>query len=147
MKITLTFILTLLLISCNQKETGKPVDEKSFVISNTWMRPGSANRNTAAFMTITNNMDVDDTLYAVSSDLAKVAQIHETYKKENDMMGMRHVDYIVIPSKSIVELKPGSFHIMIIGLNKDLSLDQQVKIKLLFKVTGEVEVPIKVSNP
>ena len=85
--------------------------------------------------------------HAVSTDLAKVAQIHETYKKENDMMGMRHVDYIVIPSKSIVELKPGSFHIMLIGLNKDLSLDQQAKIKLLFKVKGEVEVPIKVSNP
>ena len=147
MKITLTFILALLLISCNKKETEQPISKKSFVISNTWMRPGSTNRNTAAFMTITNNMNANDTLYAVSTDLAKVAQIHETYKKENDMMGMRHVDYIVIPSKSIVELKPGSFHIMLIGLNKDLSLDQQAKIKLLFKVKGEVEVPIKVSNP
>ena len=144
MKSILILAFILALTSCQQKETEQPLGENSFVISNTWMRPGSANRNTAAFMTITNNMDMDDTLYAVSSDLAKVAQIHETYKKENDMMGMRHVDFIVIPSKSNVELKPGSFHVMLIGLNKDLSLDQQAKIKLLFKLKGEIEVPIKV---
>jgi copper(I)-binding protein len=146
MKIALVLILALVLISCQQKESEKPLDEKSFVISNTWMRPGSMNRNTAAFMKITNNMDVDDTLYAASSDLAKVVEIHETYKKENDMMGMRHVDYLVIPSNSVVELKPGSFHIMFIGLNKDLAIDQISKIKLFFRVNGEVEIDVKVQQ-
>ncbi len=94
------------------------ISEKSFVISSTWMRAGAQNRNSAAFMKITNNMDIDDTLFSVQSDLAKVTELHETYEKENDMMGMRHVDYLIIPSKSVVELKPGSFHIMLIGLNQ-----------------------------
>ena len=110
------------------------------------MRPGSMNRNTAAFMKITNNMDVNDTLYAVSSDLAKVVEIHETYKKENDMMGMRHVDYLVIPKNSVVELKPGSFHIMFIGLNEDLAIDQISKFNLFFRVNGEIEIEAKVKQ-
>ena len=104
------------------------------------------NRNTAAFMKITNNMDVDDTLFAVKSDLAKVVELHETYEKENDMMGMRHIDYLVIPKNSVVELKPGSFHIMFIGLNEDLAIDQINKIKLFFRVNGEVEIEAKVKQ-
>ena len=143
MKITLTLIFALVLLSCQQKDGEKSLDEKSFVISNTWMRPGSINRNTAAFMKITNNMNFDDTLYAVSSDLAKVVEIHETYKKENDMMGMRHVNYLVIPKKSTVELKPGSFHIMLIGLNKDLAIDENNKLKLFFRVNGEIVIEVK----
>lgn len=140
--LTLALSLILILVSCQQKETEKVVDEKSFIISDTWMRPGSMNRNTAAFMKITNNMDIDDTLYAASSDLAKVVEIHETYKKENDMMGMRHIDYLVIPKYSTVELKPGSFHVMFIGLNKDLAIDESSTIKLSFKKNGVVEIPI-----
>ena len=143
MKITLTLIFALVLLSCQQKDGEKSLDEKSFIISNPWMRPGSINRNTAAFMKITNNMNFDDTLYAVSSDLAKVVEIHETYKKENDMMGMRHVNYLVIPKKSTVELKPGSFHIMLIGLNKDLAIDENNKLKLFFRVNGEIVIEVK----
>ncbi len=139
----LTLSLFLILVSCQQKETKQVGDEESFIISNTWMRPGTMNRNTAAFMKIKNNMDVDDTLYAASSDLAKVVEIHETYKKENDMMGMRHIDYLVIPKNSTVELKPGSFHIMLIGLNKDLAIDENIKLQLFFRVNGEIEIDIK----
>ena len=146
MKITLLIILALVLLSCQEKETEQLDTEKSFVISNTWMRPGSLNRNTAAFMKITNNMDVDDTLFLVKSDLAKVVELHETYEKENDMMGMRHIDYLVIPKNSVVELKPGSFHIMFIGLNEDLAIDQNSKLKLFFRVNGEIEIEAKVKR-
>jgi hypothetical protein len=146
MKITLTIILTLVLISCQQNEGEKTLDEKSFVISDTWMRPGSMNRNTAAFMSIKNNTDTDDTLFAASSDLAKVVEIHETYEKENDMMGMRHIDYLVIPKNSTVELKPGSFHIMLIGLNKDLAIDENNKLKLFLRVNGEIVIEAKVKQ-
>jgi copper(I)-binding protein len=64
------------------------------------MRPGAMNRNTATFLNVTNNTDIDDTLLSVQSELAKVVELHETYEKEKDMMGMRHVDYIIIPKKS-----------------------------------------------
>lgn len=146
MKITLSIILTLILVSCQQKEGEKTPDEKSFVISDSWMRPGTMDRNTAAFMKITNNTDADDTLYAVSSNLAKVVEVHETYKKENDMMGMRHIDQLVIPKNSVVELKPGSHHVMLIGLNKDLAKDESGEIKLSFKNHGNIELSVQVGS-
>lgn len=144
MKIYLILALVLTLVSCQQKENTNLINDEPIQISNTWMRAGTANRNTAAFITIKNNIDVDDTLFSVSSDLAKVVEIHETYTKENDIKGMRHVEYLVIPSRSIVELKPGSYHIMLIGLNKDLQKGELVKIKLYFKVNGEKEIDLMV---
>jgi copper(I)-binding protein len=98
-------------------------------------------------MKITNNMDIDDTLFAVQSNLAKVTKLHETYEKENDMMGMRHVDYLIIPSKSVVELKPGSFHIMLIGLTKDIVEGDSGSLILEFKNAGKVELPVTVRSP
>ena len=145
MKIFLTLALVLTLISCRQKENKQLINDKPILISNTWMRAGTENRNTAAFITIKNNMEVDDTLFSVSSDLTKVVEIHETYTKENDIKGMRHVDYLIIPSKAIVELKPGSYHIMLIGLNKDLQKGDSEKIKLYFKVNGQREIDLMVN--
>lgn len=145
--ITLTFLI---ITSCEEnkvkevkklKETSE-INEKSLVISSTWMRPGSKNRNTASFMNIKNNTDIDDTLFSVQSDLAKVVELHETYEKENDMMGMRHVDHIIIPKKSTVQLKPGSFHIMLIGLNNELRKSDSGKVILNFRQNGSVEIPI-----
>ena len=144
MKIIFAVAFLLPLFSCQQQDSKNSLDEKSIVISNAWMRPGIINRNTAAFMTITNNMTVDDTLFSVSSDLAKVTELHETYSRENDLMGMRHVDYLVIPSKSTVELKPGSFHVMLIGLNNNIFTNEEVKIVFYFKNNGQISTIIKV---
>jgi periplasmic copper chaperone A len=141
---TVTLIFLFFVGACQQNKTEEPLSEKSFVISDTWIRPGITNRNTAAFMKITNNTNIDDTLFAVSSDLAKVVELHETYAAENDMIGMRHVANILIPSKSTIELKPGSFHIMLIGLNGDLPMGEGGIINLSFKNSGNIELPVEV---
>ena len=143
--LSLSILLSLIIFSsCQQQKTEDPNSDKPFIISNSWMRPGVANRNSAAFAKITNNTDIADTLFAVSSDLAKVVEIHETFSKENDMKGMRHIDFIVIPGNSIVELEPGGFHIMLIGLNKDLKKGDGGMITFNFKNTGDVDLSIKV---
>ena len=149
--ILLLIIVAILLTSCegekiqDQKETSE-LSDKPFIISNTWMRAGAQNRNSAAFMKITNNTDMEDTLFSIGSDLAKVTELHETYEKGNDMMGMRHVDYLIIPRKSEVELKPGSFHIMLIGLIKDLGIGDTGTLTLTFKNNGKVELPVTVGT-
>ena len=155
-KILLFMILSsILVLSCSENKSSeerkvqepkseKLLSDKPFVITDVWMRPGVENRNSAAFMKIINNTEFDDTLYSVSSDMAKVVELHETFSRENDLKGMRHVDYIIIPSKSIVELKPGNFHIMLIGLNKNMKIGDTALIKLKFKITGDVKLNIVV---
>lgn len=150
-------LVTVLITSCDEKkppEEVKQVEQKEdfnlskmpFIISNPWMRAGAQNRNSAAFMKITNNTDVNDTLFSVQSDLAKVTEIHETYEKGNDMMGMRHLDFLVIPSKLVVELKPGSFHIMFIGLKQDYGIGDSGNLTLEFKNSGKVQLPVTVGT-
>jgi len=149
------FFAAVLISSCQENKTTEELktaeeketfnlNEQPFIISNPFMRAGAKNRNSAAFMKITNNMDADDTLFSVQSDIAQVTEIHETYEKENDMMGMRHIDYLIIPGKSVTYLKPGSFHIMLIGLTKDMVEGDSGSLTLEFKNAGKVELPVTV---
>lgn len=138
-KLPIIFILAFLFTSC-QNKTEDNLNVESLEISQAWMRPGVENRNTAAFMTITNNTKHDDTLFSVSSDGAKVVELHETFTRENDLKGMRHVEFIVIPGNSSVELKPGGYHVMLIGLNKDFRNGEKGEIKLVFKNNDAVSL-------
>lgn len=108
-------------------------------VLNNWMRPSSKDMNTAVYAKIKNNSDKADTLYEVSSTLAKVTEIHETYDK-NGSMGMRKVDFIVIPAKQTFELKPGSHHIMLIKLNQDIQKGKKYSLTYKFKRAGVIKV-------
>lgn len=139
--ILILLVFSFILVGCRVNDKANAItNQEDIIITDVWIRPGSANRNTGLFLTINNNSSITDTLYKAESDLAQVVEIHETYKKENDMMGMRHIDFLVIPKKSTVELKPGSFHIMLIGLNKDLNEGETGNVKLFFKVKGEISI-------
>ena len=99
----IVFILLMItaLFGCGKKEKEEVVtSEKGLIIKNPWFRPGSINRNSALYFEIYNNTGNNDTLFAAESDLAKVVQVHETYNQGNDMKGMRHVDFVVIPATS-----------------------------------------------
>lgn len=136
----LMIILVLLSLAACQNNESSKIEKEEFIITETWMRPGVKDRNSAAFMKITNNTNSPDTLLSVSSDLAKKVELHETFVKENDMKGMRHIDLLPIPIKSTVELKPGSYHIMLIGLNNDLKIGDSGKIELIFKNAGIISL-------
>lgn len=108
-------------------------------VTNNWVRPSSKDMNTAAYAVIKNNSDKADTLYSVSSNLAKVTEIHETYEN-NGNKGMRKVDFIVIPAKKSFELKPGSHHIMLIKLKTDIQKGKKYELTYKFKRAGAIKV-------
>lgn len=145
----IVFILLMItaLFGCGKKEKEEVVtSEKGLIIKNPWFRPGSINRNSALYFEIYNNTGKNDTLFAAESDLAKVVQVHETYNKGNDMKGMRHVDFVVIPARSKLKFKPGGFHIMLVGLTKDLKVGESGEVTLLFKENGKVQVRAEVGG-
>lgn len=108
-----------------------------------WMRVGAQGKATGVFFKIENNSDKVDTLYKASSNISKKTEIHETYDAGNDMMGMREVKQIVVQPGSTFELKPGSFHIMLIGLNHDVKKNDEAEISLFFKNAGEIVIKIQ----
>jgi copper(I)-binding protein len=61
------------------------------------------------------------------------------------MMGMQPVERLEIPAGGSVQLKPGSYHIMLIGLKEDLKAGDTIEITLTFENAGELalSVPVK----
>ena len=98
-----------------------------------WIRRSGTGQNTAAYMLLKNS-GPEDILLSASTDVAKMVEIHETVAAASGMMEMRPLALgLKVPANGSVELKPGSYHVMIMELKQDLSVGTSVKIKLTFK--------------
>jgi len=120
--------------------------ENKIEIKDAWLRPSSQNMATALYFTIENKGTTADTLFKVDSDIAGKVEIHETYS-QGDMMGMRKVDFIVVDGKSSFDFKPGSYHIMVMKLKKDINEGDEEKFVLHFKQAGEISITAVAKNP
>jgi copper(I)-binding protein len=56
------------------------------------------------------------------------------------MMGMQPIARLEIPAGGSVELKPGSYHIMLIGLKQDLKVGDSIEITLKSENAGAAKV-------
>ena len=88
----------------------------------------------------------NDKLLSVSADVSKAVELHEM-KMEGDVMKMRQVDGIELQAGKTVELKPGGYHVMFIGLKAPLKSGDSFPVKLKFEKAGEVTVDVKVEAP
>lgn len=99
----------------------------------------------AAYMVLVNN-GAADAIVKAESDVAKTVELHNVVM-ENDAMQMRPVEAIEVPANGQVELKPGGFHVMLIGLNRDLNEGDEVTIKLTTRSGQTIEVKAPVRKP
>jgi len=65
----------------------------------------------------------------------------------NNVMMMTPVEKIEVPANGKVELKSGSFHVMLIGLRHDLKEGEVVKLTLTFQNAGKIQVEAPVRKP
>jgi len=122
----------------------------SIVVSDPWARASSAMASAgAAYMKIENTGSAADALIGASSPAATTVEVHETVAMgspapdasgDGGMMGMQPIARLEIPAGGSVELKPGSYHIMLIGLKQDLKVGDSIEITLKFEKVGEVKV-------
>lgn len=113
----------------------------SLEISDPWSRATPKGSSVAAgYMTIKNSGSTPDRLISGSSDVAPKFEVHEM-KMEGGIAKMRPVKGgLEIKPGETVELKPGSFHLMFVGLKKPLSAGEQFKATLVFEKAGSVNV-------
>lgn len=95
------------------------------------------------YLTIENPNTSADKLMSVTYVKASSVQIHEM-KMEGDKMIMRDIGSLVIPAKSKVELKPGGYHLMLMGLKEPLNDGEVLAITLQFEKAGKVDVSMPV---
>lgn len=94
-----------------------------------WVRTTVAQQTTSgAFMTITSVHG--GRLVGASSPIAASVEVHET-KMEGDMMKMRPVDALPLPAGQPVELKAGTYHMMLLGLKAPVKAGDVVPISLV----------------
>ena len=97
-----------------------------------------------AFMKIHNDEAKQDFLVGGSSPVADRVEVH-THVNDNGVMRMREVKGgIPLEAKGVTELKPGSYHVMFMGLKKTLKEGEKVPVTLKFKnakpQTAQLEV-------
>jgi hypothetical protein len=151
-KILLTFLILISIVACGKKkiETKDPVETKgSLEIENPYVRLLPPNTpNTGAFLKIKNTTGEDRKLISAESDICEKVELH-THIKNEKMMKMRKVENVPIPNNAGVELKPGSYHIMLMKLKKDLTEGQKVTIKLTFDNNTQktIQAEVKKMSP
>ena len=71
-------------------------------------------------------------LVGANSTVAEALEIHEM-SMQGDVMKMRQVNEVVIDAGKSVELKPGSYHIMLMNLKKPVQVGSTVNLNLEFQ--------------
>lgn len=114
-------------------------------IGHPWTRETAPAQTTGAgYMTITNSGTTADTLVSISSPAAKEVQIH-TMSMAGGVMRMRQLTGgLPIPAGGTVTLKPGAFHLMLIGLKAPLKQGTKIPAELRFQKAGKVKVEFAV---
>src|SRR5499427_821465 len=106
-----------------------------------WARATPKGANIAgAYMTLRNKGSTPDRLVGGSVAVAGRFEVHRMVM-EQGVAKMRPVKGgLEIKPGETVELKPGSFHVMFVGLKKPLSAGDHFKATLVFEKAGQVSV-------
>lgn len=114
-------------------------------VTDEWARPILvAGRPGGAFFNIKNNGTEADKLVGASSSISPRVEIH-THSMVDGVMKMRQVEGgLDIPAGETVELKPGSYHIMMFETNNKYAPGDKIDLKLEFEKAGTIEKTLEV---
>jgi copper(I)-binding protein len=117
------------------------------LIGHPWARPTAEGAKLgAAYLSIENKGKEADKLVSAESPASEKTELHES-REVNGVMTMRAVTGgIEVKPGAKVELKPGGYHLMLVGLKKQLREGETVPLTLTLAKAGPVNVEIKVEK-
>lgn len=118
----------------------------SIDIEDAWIRamPSKA-MSTAAFMKITNKLPNEVKLISADIDGVQSVELHKTMS-DGKVMRMVKQSHIPLPANSSLVLKPGSWHIMMIGLEKQFPEGSVHQVQLNFDNGFKQNIKIRVKK-
>ncbi|MDD0973952.1 copper chaperone PCu(A)C [Pseudomonas fontis] len=114
-------------------------------VDDAWVRatvPGQP--STGAFMKLT--ASTDSKLVGVASNVAKDVQVHEMVMK-GEVMHMGPVDAVALPAGKTVSLDPNGYHVMLMGLVKQVKEGEHVPLTLIVEDAQGKRENIEVNAP
>ena len=117
----------------------------SLEIKHPWVKATVAGQPVGGgFMKIVNTGTEPDRLLKITSDVSDTIQLHDM-KVENGVMKMGEIPGgLEIAPGATVELKPGSLHVMFMGIKAPFKQGETVKATLTFEKAGSIDVEFKV---
>lgn len=140
-----------------------------------WARPTAAGGNAAVYFLLHNATSHDDALLGASSEVAIAVELHHSHlieagAGEADHSGDEHtgethpmseleaqdlasvgsmqpVERIDIAAGHEIQLQPGGYHIMLIGLTKELQVGDHFVVTLHFEHSEDLEIEVHVLAP
>jgi periplasmic copper chaperone A len=135
----------LLLVSIVAALGGCTATPKSnLTVSNIRSNACKAGDDCGVFLTIANSAAEPDVLVGAKTDIAEMAGLHTVVKDDQGGMKMTPVENIPVPASGSVELKPGSLHVMLMKLRKDLRTGDTFPLTLSYQKAGDMTVQVKV---
>lgn len=114
-------------------------------IDHPWSRATPPGASVAGgYFTVANEGSMPDRLVAISSDISEKAEMHEMSVKDG-VMTMRPVEGgLEIPAGGKLELAPGGYHLMFIGLKQPPKAGEKFAATLTFEKAGSIPVEFDV---
>ena len=116
-------------------------------VANAFTRPTLGGATVAVgYMIIVNTGKTDDKLLSVTSDISSTSEIHES-KMVGGVMEMDELpNGLAIPAGATVSFKPGSYHVMFVGLKHAITAGEIIHATLVFEKAGRVAVSFKAAQ-
>jgi hypothetical protein len=113
-----------------------------------WTRPAVRGAGTAGYLRIDNRTGHADVLIGAESPVAAAVSIHES-RLEGQVMTMRLLKSLEVPSGRGVTLEPGGLHLMMSGLRRPLRPGDHFPVTLIFARAGRrgVEFAVALARP
>ena len=113
-------------------------------VEHAWSRATiGADRPGVFYVEITNNGSADDALVGITTSAAGMPMLHETVVTDG-IASMPHAMSIPVPAGQTVELAPGGYHGMLMGLSTALKEGDSFPVTLTFQNAGEIAVNVEV---
>jgi copper(I)-binding protein len=118
--------------------------DPALVVEQPWSRATAPTAKVGAgFMTLVNPGGAPVRVVAATAPVSATVELH-TVALTDGVMRMRQVDTIEVPAGGRTELKPGSFHLMFIGLHRPLAAGDTIPLVLTLADGATLAVPVPV---
>lgn len=95
----------------------------------------------AAYMDVTNSGTVEAVIVGAETPVAARAELHD-HIHEGGIMKMRHLEKLAITPGETKSFKPGSLHVMLFEMNRQL--DEGAEFPLTLTLEGGEKIPVTV---
>jgi copper(I)-binding protein len=114
-------------------------------VQNAWSRATAAGAKAGGVFLTLKDSGAPDRLMSASTPVAAMAELHET-TNDNGVMRMRPVDELSLMTGQSIVLKPGGYHIMLMGLKQQLKDGETFPVTLSFEKAGSMTATVRVEK-